>query len=223
VNHLRLIRAVVFLTGLALAGTVAEDARAEILSFTKDFSYTNGTRESMVALEKFDPALGTLNRVLFDFKVQSAPSSVWFVEAHADPILIPDLLSPTGVILIPGTAIPYHRVDFCVIPELSVTLMDYHDRSRFALQTAEAEARDLSLYEGADVLLTRVVSVLGADFIPSGYLSGGSTGEMIGTIGLVYEFTRSAGLDPIPEPSMLAGLAGLGITGWLLRRRKPAA
>jgi hypothetical protein len=220
---------VVFLTGLALAGTVAEDARAEILSFTKDFSYTNGTRESMVALEKFDPALGRLNRVLFDFKVQSAPDSTWSVEARPDPILIYDPLNPLGVTLIPGTAIPNHRVDFSVVPDISITLTDYHDHGRFALQVAEAEGRNLSFYEGADVplsrvLLTRVVSVLGADFIPSGRVSGGSTGKMIGTIGLVYEYTRTAGLDPIPEPSMLAGLAGLGITGWLLvRRRKPAA
>jgi len=224
VNYLRLIRAAVLLAGLGLAGSIAQDVRAEMLSYTKDFSYTNATRETLVPLEKFDSGLGKLTRVLFDFKVQSAPKSTWYVDARPDPFFVYDPLNPVGGTWLPGTAIPYHRVDFNVLPEVSVTLMDYRDHSGFALQLAEAQGFNLSLYQGADMLLTRVASVLGADFIPSGYVSGGDTGKMIGTIDLVYEFIRTSDLDPIPEPPMLAALAGMGLTGWLLRRRrKPAA
>jgi hypothetical protein len=211
---------VAFLAGLAVLGTVAREARAEVLTFSKDFEYTNSSRMAFVFFDKFDTSLGTLNEVLFDFQVQSAPQSIWSVDARPDPIMVPDPTDPLGYIFLPGTATPYHRVDFSVLTDVSLSLKDFNNQGAFARQTGEARGQDLSLYEGPEQLMTTVTSVLGADFVPSGRILGDDSGEMIGTVRLAYDFTPSGGNNPIPEPPALVALAGLGVSGWLLRRRR---
>jgi len=219
VNYFRPMRAAAFLASLAVLGAVAREARAEVLTFSKDFEYTNSSRMAFVFFDKFDTARGTLNSVLFDFQVQSAPQSIWTVDARPDPIMVPDPTDPLGIIFLPGTATPYHRVDFSVVTDVSLLLKDFHEHGAFGRQTAEAPGRDLTLYEGPEQLMTTVASVLGADFVPSGRILGSDTGKMIGTVTLAYDFAPSGDNNPIPEPPALVALAGLGLSGWLLRRR----
>jgi hypothetical protein len=210
----------------AMALAVAAPARAAVVTQTEDFGSVVGVISEHYFLEPFDTSLGTLTNVAItvtlpgtiNLDVKGLRTTFAYTNASAGAeaqVNGPDNIEVQTILSTPLTAGSFAPGDPPVVASATGPVSN----------TVDAPAGDFGAFEIASpALLT--ISLAGISYYAAtadvGGVLFGASGDVPGSLTLVYTYTPTGA--PVPEPSTVllfaSGLAALGFVS--LRRLRPA-
>jgi hypothetical protein len=232
---------------LATAGllAIAAPASAATLVETADFSQRHSLASydhlfdladplaTTLHFDGFDPALGALTAVRWTFRsVQDYRSGVSVGGMNAsDALRVSEAdtsVALGGVLLDPGSFVSFAEVISCTTPTRPACLSIEEARSPYNFNAAATDLAPFGAPGGVDLDLISQILLMGVALGDAAALVEESgTLTWSGQVSLTYDYIPRAAppaLAAVPEPATWAlMLAGLGVAGTALRRRRALA
>jgi len=213
---------------LGWAACLGASASADTISYSGSVPLTETDWASSVSIAKFDPALGTLNSIEIELqghmegtaKFEHRGSNAATVTTYLSADLLvqrPDLSN-----LVVGAGLTVTTVDSVTGFDGTVDFGGTSGRTHGALSanltntTLTSLTADLALFTGTGDIVLPVLASASSAATGSGNMVFDFTNLASAGVKVTYDYA------PVPEPSTLVGLVGMGLVGLALvwRRRR---